>query len=305
MSWHFGSEETNGTLHARDVFFDYAVTHWPYPTIFTSAGNQADPAYASGKGYNFLGVANVNNDGDGNRSNDAIASSSSWTDPTSPHNDREIPEIAAPGSRHALLGRSFGGTSCATPVAAAITTLLMDKNSSLKIWPEAIRAILLATADYQNADGANWAAALDGRDGPGLINAKYAYWTAGRRQTDTTPQYRAHDYGSLTSSSFAAGFLKEKWYAKSVGGSKSKIRVLFTWNSKTDGTTSDLDADLDLWVYSPSNTLIAVSQSWDSSYEFVEFAAPTAGTYKIKIKGYSVPSDLFTYFGVAWTAHYD
>jgi hypothetical protein len=306
MSWHNYSEETNGSLHARDIYFDYAVTHWPYPTIFTSAGNQAGAgAYASGKGYNFFGVANVENDGDGNRSNDVIASSSSWKNPTSPHSDREVPEIAAPGSRHALLGRSFGGTSCATPIAASIATLLMDRNSKLRIWPEAIRPILLATANYQNSDGANWSSWSDGKDGTGLINTQYAYWTAGRRQTDDFPMYRAHDYGTLRSSSFSEGYLNERWYAKSIGGSNSKIRIAFTWNSKTDGTTSELDADLDLWVYDPNNNLIARSQTWDSNYEFVEFAAPTAGTYTIKIRGFRVPSDLFTYFGVAWTAHYD
>ena len=134
--------------------------------LVTSAGNQASSeAFASGKGYNFFGVANVLNDGDCNRCNDVISPSSSWKNPTSPHSDREVPEIAAPGSRHALLGSSFGGTSCATPVAASIAAVLMSHNPSLKIWPEAIRAILLATANYQLADGANWSKSLDGKDG--------------------------------------------------------------------------------------------------------------------------------------------
>ncbi|HVL99247.1 MAG TPA: S8 family serine peptidase [Egibacteraceae bacterium] len=166
MSWHFGSEETSGGLHSRDVYFDYWATRWPYPSIFTSAGNQAaSDAYASGKGFNVMGVANILNDGDGDRCNDAIASSSSWKNPTSTHGDREVPAIAAPGSRHELLGSSFGGTSCATPVAASIAAVLMSHNPSLKIWPEAIRAIMLATANFQLADGASFATWSDGKDG--------------------------------------------------------------------------------------------------------------------------------------------
>jgi subtilisin len=133
MSWHAGSEETSGNLDSRDVYFDYWVTRYPYPSVFTSAGNQAgSSAFASGKGYNFFGVGNVLNDGDGNRCNDAISSDSSRKNPTSPHADHEVPAVAAPGSRHDLLGSSFGGTSCATPVTAAISALLMSRNTSLK-----------------------------------------------------------------------------------------------------------------------------------------------------------------------------
>ena len=205
MSWHYPSEETDGDLHSRDIYFDYVTTHYPWPTVFTSAGNQAaSGAYASGKGYNFLGVANIENDGDGDRCNDVIDSSSSWEDPPTTHNDREIPVIASPGSRHALIGSSFGGTSAATPVTAAIASLLMSKNTSLKIWPEAIRAILQATANYQQADGANWSKYADGKDGTGTTNTYFAYHTANKRETSTTAQYRAHDYGTMTRQSSVA-----------------------------------------------------------------------------------------------------
>jgi len=310
MSWHYPSEETDGDLHSRDIYFDYMVAHYPWPTIFTSAGNQAErDAYASGKGYNFFGVGNVLNDGDGDRCNDEISSTSSWLDPTSPHGDREIPEVAAPGSRHELLGTSFGGTSCATPVTASIAALLMSTNTSLKIWPEAIRAILLATANYQDADGADWASYRDGKDGTGLINAQYGYWTANRRETGTTAQYRAHDYGSMRKSDFEGGFFEKTWKAKTFT-TNSRIRAAITWNSKTaseDGepTSSVLDADLDLWVEDPDGHLVAWSVSWDGNYEFVEFTPAKVGEYTIKIRGYSVPDDFFSWYGVAWTTHYE
>ena len=305
MSWHFPSEETSGSLHSRDIYFDYWVTKYPYPTIFASAGNEAESgAYASGKGYNFFGVGNVLNDGDGNRCNDVISSSSSWKNPTSPHNDREIPEIAAPGSRHDLLGTDFGGTSCATPVTASIATLLMSKNSNLKIWPEAIRAIMLATANYQNADGSSWSKYSDGKDGTGMVNAWYGCLTAGQRETDTTPQYRAHDYGTMGASDFSKGYFNKTWKAN-TGTTNSRIRVALTWNSKVTTTSSVLDADLDLEVYDPDGNLVAWSTTWDSNYEFIEFKPNKLGTYTIKIRGYSVPSSFVSYYGIAWTTHYD
>ena len=133
MSWHYFSEETSGALHSRDEYFDHWSTRYPYPMVFTSAGNQAGAgAYASGKGYNFFGVGNVLNDGDGNRCDDTISAGSSWKNPDSSHGGREIPEIAAPGSTHEVIGTTFGGTSCATPVAASIATCAAAAaNSSL------------------------------------------------------------------------------------------------------------------------------------------------------------------------------
>jgi hypothetical protein len=310
MSWHFGSEETSGALHSRDVYFDYWVTRWPYPSIFASAGNEAaSDAFASGKGYNFLGVGNVLNDGDGDRCNDAISTDSSRKNPTSPHSDHEVPAIAAPGSRHDLLGSSFGGTSCATPVTAAISALLMSRNTSLKIWPEAIRAILLATANYQRADGADYSKYSDGADGAGLVNASYGMLTAGRRESGAAPQYRAHDYGLMTAADFRGGMFTKEWKAQ-TSTTRSRIRVALTWNSRVTASggspsSSVLDADLDLWVFDPDGVLVAWSTTWDSSWEFVEFTPAKIGAYTIKVRGYSVPSNFSSWYGVAWTTHYD
>jgi subtilisin len=310
MSWHFPSEETNGGLHSRDVYFDYWVTRYPYPSVFTSAGNQAAAdAFSSGKGYNFFGVGNVVNDGDGNRCNDVISSDSSRKNPTSPHSDHEVPAVAAPGSRHDLLGSSFGGTSCATPVTAAISALLMSRNTSLKIWPEAIRAILLATANYQNADGASYSKYADGADGAGLINAYYGMLTAGRRETGTAAQFRAHDYGLMTVGDFPGGMFDKEWKAQTFTTS-SRIRVALTWNSEVVASggvpsSSVLDADLDLWVFDPDGFLVATSTTWDNSWELVELTPRKTGTYTIKVRGYSVPPGFSAWYGVAWTTHYD
>jgi hypothetical protein len=50
---------------------------------------------------------------------------------------------------------------------------------------------------------------------------------------------------------------------------------------------------------------VASSNTWDSSHEFVEFTPKKAGAYTIKVRGFSIPADFFSYYGVAWTTHYD
>jgi hypothetical protein len=305
MSWHYPSEETTGSLHSRDEYFDYWTTRYPYPMIFTSAGNQAGGgAYSSGKGYNFFGVGNVLNDGDGNRCDDTISASSSWKDPISSHSDREIPEIAAPGSTHELLGTTFGGTSCATPVAASIATCLIGANTSLRTWPEGLRAVMQATANFQQADGSNFSTWSDGKDGTGMLDAWYAVLACKARANNTSSYFRAHDYGYISNASFTNGYMNETWKVK-TGTTNSKIRVAFTWNSKTTSSSSVLDADLDLRVYAPNGSLVATSSSYDNNNEFVEFTPPMTGSYTIKVRCYSAPSNFSSYFGVAFTTMYD
>ena len=265
MSYHLPGEETNGSLHSRDEYFDYWTTQFPYPSVFVSAGNEAgEDAFASGKGFNFFGVGDVIVDADGNRCDDNMGNWSSWKNPTTPHDDREVPEIASPGSTHALLGRTFNGTSAATPATAGIAACLIGENHNLSTWPEAVRAILLATANYQQADGEDFAPNLDGRDGTGLTDAWYAVRAAQMRANNTSSYYRAHDYGTLTKSRFNGGYLNESWKVRTYTTS-ARIRVALTWNSKTTSSNSFLDADLDLRVYSPSGSLVASSSSWDSA----------------------------------------
>jgi len=306
MSWHNASEETAGGLDSRDIYFDYQVVHYPFPTVVTSAGNQADAAYASGKGYNIMGVANVSNGASANRCDDTIDSTSSWKDPTSTHSDREVPALAMPGSFSDLMGSYFGGTSGATPAAAGIAADLMSVNTLLTSWPEAVRAIMLATANYQNSDGAAFQSWLEGRDGVGEVNALVAAQTALIRESTTSDRFRAHDYGTLTPASFSGGYLTKTWTA-TFSGASPRIRVALTWDSKVTGETGagadTLDLDLDLEITGPNGSTF-YSNSYDSSWEMVDFVPPVAGNYTIRVSGWNVPADLSRYFGIAWSAFY-
>lgn len=124
------------------------------------------------------------------------------------------------------------------------------------------------------------------------------------------PRYRAHDYGSIKKADFSGGFFTKTWTAQTYS-LNSRIRVAFTWNSKTSASSggtpvgSVLDSDLDIWLYDPDGQMVASSSSWDGNYEFIEHAPTKTGTYTIKVRGYSVPDDFWSYYGVAWTTHYD
>ena len=316
MSWHLPSEETSGDLSSRDKYFDYQATHFPYPSIFTSAGNQAkENAFSSGKGYNFFGVGDIKNDWDSSRCNDGIALSSSFKNPNSPNNDREIPEIASPGSHHYLPGlglypptNSFGGTSAATPITASITAVLMSLHPSLKSKPTVIRAILQAGANYQGADGSDFDPDIDGRDGAGMTNTHYSAIIGNKHEAGITPQYHAYDYGTMAYTDFSdtSFYFNKAWKIK-VPLKKSRIRVALTWNSQTDDPlwwyTSELMGDLDLRLFDPLGNAVAVSASYDNNNEIIEFTPTIAGDYTIKILGFDIPKEKKITYSIAWTVH--
>jgi hypothetical protein len=113
----------------------------------------------------------------------------------------------------------------------------------------------------------------------------------------------------MTAADFRGGMFTKEWKAQ-TSTTRSRIRVALTWNSRVTASggspsSSVLDADLDLWVFDPDGVLVAWSTTWDNSWEFVEFTPAKIGAYTIKVRGYSVPSNFSSWYGVAWTTHYD
>lgn len=301
------SERESGELSARDVLLDHWSIHFPYTSVFTAAGNHAQTQnrFAAGKGFNFFGVGNIQLQIIGEFDQE-MSSSSSFLNPTTENSDREIPEIAAPGSRHRFLNRDFGGTSAATPVTASIAALLLERKPLLKYWPEAVRAIILASPNYEDADGARWDKDLDGKDGAGMIYGPGAIDAIETSETADKSEYSYDnfDYGTITSRDFdSKGVLKKKWR---IGCSNyNRVKVAFTWNSRTEETSSELDVDLDLIARNPTNNKILWrSRSTDSNIEFKSISSNLCGDMgriDLEVKGYGIPDDLRTYFGIAWT----
>lgn len=70
-------------------------------------------------------------------------------------------------------------------------------------------------------------------------------------------------------------------------------------SSGQTATASRLTVDLDLIVRDSRGIQVAVSASWDNSYEVVEFAASRGETYEIVIRRWSGTDSVW--YGIAWT----
>ncbi|MGB9683322.1 MAG: S8 family serine peptidase, partial [Candidatus Bathyarchaeales archaeon] len=221
---------------------------------------------------------------------DVMAPYSSFGDPISPNGDREKPEVVAVGSRmysttpnDPWVGSVGEGTSYSAPQVAAEAALLMQTRSWLQYWPETVKAAIMASAIH-NIEGDS---RLSDRDGAGAIDIFCAQDLVAKNQIDGRTIYR----DSTTE------------YAFNVDVGK-RVRVTIAWDSHPDAndppTTDQLLADLDLVVYDPLNRIVAVSASWDNSYEIVDFTASVSGTYKARVIQFRFDGT-YEYLGFAWT----
>ena len=320
QSFHRSSEPGSGSLSFDDVYKDWLILHWPYPTILQAAGNywSGDPdgisppsdEFVNHKGYNSLAVGNHDD------SAGSMSPSSVFRNPTSLRGDRELPEIAANGTSVYAAKKTFSGTSQASPAAAGITALLQSQAATLKAWPEGCRAILLA-GSTRNVVGDTWWQDVidddDAADGSGAVNARESHLISqSRRSRDSSGTRRGWDVGTLDDDDFDAMGMSNFVYRIQVPSfwfGPRHVKVALAWDSKVTTfsllgieipLTSQLTVDLDLKVFDSSGAQVGYSGSWDNSYEIAEFQADPGETYEIRIRRWSGTD--WTWYGVAWTA---
>ncbi len=318
QSFHRSSEPASSTLSFDDIYKDWLVLHWPYPTILQAAGNywNGDPdainppsnEYVNHKGYNSLAIGNHNDNAN------AMAGSSVFRNPSTPHSDRELPEIAANGTSVTTVALTKSGTSMAAPAAAGVTALLQSTSTTLKSWPEGCRAILLASAKKNITDNTWWqdvVSGTDATDGSGAVDAQEGVAIAKNRRTPSSvASRRGWNVGILTSSSFdnkrLSTFSHKIKVPKYIFGPRH-VKVALAWNSKVQEfnifgfkfpISSNLSVDLDLMIYDSKGVQIGYSGSWDNSYEIAEFFGKPGETYTIKIRRWAGTDS--TWYGLAW-----
>ena len=315
QSFHRSSEPGSGSLSSDDLYGDWLALHWPYPFIAHAAGNfwNGDPdninppsnEFVNHKGYNTISVGNHDDDAA------AMATSSVFRNPTSPHGDRELPEIAANGTSVTADSITMTGTSQASPAVAGVSTLVQGTSATLKHWPEGCRAVLSASAT-RNVRGGTWwqdvIAGADARDGAGAVNAAEARSVALNRRWRSAPATRrGWDVGLLASSDFGGDKLSSFEYQVSVPNfvfGPRNVKVALAWTSKVSSFlgllyTSNLTVDLDLKIFDENGAQVGYSGSWDNSYEIAEFVGQRGKTYTIKIRRWSGSDS--TWYGIAWT----
>jgi hypothetical protein len=307
QSFHRDDEQTDSGLSFDDMYKDWLVLHWPYPTIVQAAGNGPSSEFVNHKGYNSLTVANHDDTAS------SLASDSVSRNPSSGHSDRELPELAANGTAVTCVGLTKTGTSMAAPAVAGCTALMQEANSTLKSWPEGCRAILLVAAS-KNVTGNTWwsdrSAGVDAKDGSGAVDGLEGLRIAkNRRSAGSAGTRRGWDVGTLRSSDIGSnGETTFSWQVTVPSLLFSpKVKVALAWDSFA--TVIDLlffefafdvlQLDLDLKIYDSSGALVGYSGSWDNTHEIAEFAARRGETYTIKIRRWSGTADVW--YGIAWT----
>jgi len=277
--------DTTGAVTANDRHAD-GLVHNRWRLFVKSAGNRgmSDGRVTSpGNGYNVLAVGDVNLGGTPARANDVMSATSSFVDPTSTNGDREKPEVSAPGTSIQMLSNGFpwpgqtdSGTSFAAPQVAGTAARLIQRKPFLGIWPEQLRAILMSSA-VNNIEGAT---RLSDVDGAGMIGVD----TAVRILDDNRHGGRHVDCNT---------FGQSQVVSSTTLVANQRLRAAISWTADPSAVdhASRPSADLDLEVRGPSGSFF--SASFDNTSEIVDFRAPTAGTYEIRVVNFRCARSTF------------
>jgi hypothetical protein len=271
--------------------FDYWARY--YLTFVTvAAGNDGSHVASPATAYNVLAVGSFNNNNTSDWSDDVMSNFSSWQNPVSPNNDREKPEVVAVGEN--LMGWGWGnqesnflpGTSFASPQVAGLGALLLNRNQELTVWPEAMRAIVMASAIHDLDGNPRIVPGTDSRDGAGGIVGDQAIYAAEQRGTLGSACLRSCWWG-LGTTSIPLGGNQLVTFSANSG---QRVRVAISWWAAADGPTNNyaseaLNTNLDLKVKDPTGNYFtnSTSTSQDNNYELVDFTALASGIYTIEI----------------------
>jgi hypothetical protein len=257
-----------------------------------AAGNSGGLMDDHAMAFNVLAVGAFNDNNTASWNADGMSSFSAWREGAcSPSNgDRQKPDLVAVGESirstrihpPSIDDADQASTSYAAPMVAGEAALMLDVDANLAGKPEAMRAILMASAVH-NIEGN---ARLSEYDGAGGIDAYSAYLLT------LNGRYAQLTINPTTWTSYDLTF-----YA----GAGEPVSCVVAWTSHPNASyTSDpLLTDLDLRLYRPSGVLIASSTSSNNSYEIVRTTTDEAGTWKCRVSKYSSSGSTWEYVGIA------
>lgn len=297
LSW---GSDTNLVVGVRERFYDdYVFNNWL--TVVKSAGNRGlgdGDVTSPGLAYNILTVGNYDHHDTNSWADDTMATDSSFRDPISTHGDREKPEIAAPGTGiqstitgSPWLGNIGSGTSFAAPQVTGGAALLMQVDPELRVWPEGVKAIMMAGA-LNNIEGGSRLSDVDGAGGIDLF-------AAFKMADDSSASLNA-DWGGFSYSCGGTQLMDVATITLTAG---QRTRVAIAWPTNDDFAdyVNRPDTDLDLRIYAPNGSWLASSASNDNTYEIVEFTPTTSGVYTLRVNKFRCDTGAEQrWLGYAW-----
>ena len=222
---------------------------------------------------------------------------SAWQNPSNQLGAWEKPEVTAVGLLE-MYGygannteiKSWVGTSVAAPQVAGLAGLLLNVAPDLVSWPEAMKAIIMASSVH-NLVGPLSITPNSGdlQDGAGAIVGTLARDIASSRSLSNWTSCNFSCWGAieLTDEQFPIG--------ASIGGkiwaaAGERVRVVVAWPAHATAYYHyGMETNLNLSILSPSNQLVTSSNRVNSSFEMVDFIAPISGSYSINVVNVASP----------------
>lgn len=328
ISYALGASCAQG---AHNKYADYRAKLTPFPTIVYASGNDGAGYCVKNGVFNGLVVGGINYKGTTAYTDDVWATSANYVNYGGTYGDWELPHVSGPsgvfGSCTVANGRVQAGdleacgTSAAAPAVSGAAAVIMARNTGLKPWPEAIRPMIMVTANSVSGEAAWSPTGADDRVGTGIVDVYRASLLADPLNEFSTGVACAsavgqgyHKKTATFSSDFPGGYYTYDFYARSSWTGKLRAAVAWDATVASCGTPSTcsspvLDADLDLYVYQCSScgscsTLVGSSTSVKNSVEYVQFSSAANTTYRIRVHKYSNTA-ASTYMGVSWSMDTD
>lgn len=273
------------SYHQVEKWLDYIVNKYGL-TILQSAGNGWSggypdtyrPVWVPGASYNVITVGGMDDKYTTEKSDDDVFYYNSYDT----QGGCEKPDVLAPAN---VAG---GGTSSAAPVVSGIVALMLELKPSLSLYPQAIKAILMASCHRKVLDQfvdeqlETMEQGLTEKQGAGVVDPYLALCIVGNGQ-----------YGvrSIDSEGSEINIVQPKYTATNMNVSLAWMQQNVVVEDEEfympSMPTDDVAAhDLALSVYENQTTLLASSNLEKSSTEmaYVPLNA-NINKYKLKIQG--------------------
>lgn len=263
-------------------------------TFVQCAGNDYDIVYSPGRAYNIITVGAYNNNGTLSTSDDQMVKDSGYNS----LGGCEKPDIIAPEN----IGDT--GTSYSAAFVSGVIALMLELRPSLAAYPQAVKAILLASCHHKAAPASGDVAetmsqGITDKQGAGVVDPYRAISITARGS------YGIRKMISGTTS------MNINFYQPSYGSSGINVSIAWLRENTINGSHQSVDNvtaatahDLDLTLKSGNNVLKSSSKSI-SSTEMVYYSGLSSyEEYTMKIDRISSSSGDVS-LGYAWSIDSD